>query len=54
MMEASYIEQRIAQLKELKLPLLNKKSRAHKDWKQELDRLTNLLNKLNYAKENQS
>ncbi len=49
-MNASYIEQRIAQLKEMKLPLLNKKSRAHKDWKQEIDRLTNLLNKTNHGK----
>lgn len=43
-MEVSYIEQRVEQLKSMKLPLLNKRSRAYKDWKQELDRLTNLLN----------
>lgn len=44
-MDKTYIQQRIEQLKSLKLPLLNKRSRAYKDWKQELDRLTNLLNK---------
>lgn len=44
-MDKIYIQQRIEQLKSLKLPLLNKRSRAYKDWKQELDRLTNLLNK---------
>jgi hypothetical protein len=47
MMNLSYIEARLAQLKELKLPLLNKRSRAYKDWKQEVDRLTELLNKTN-------
>jgi len=51
-MDASYIEQRISFLKSLKLPLLNKRSRAYKDWKQELERLTNLLNKTNHGKEN--
>jgi hypothetical protein len=50
-MEASYIEQRLAQLKELKLPQLNKKSRAHKDWKDEINRLTKILNKLNYGED---
>lgn len=43
-MKATYIKQRIKFLKSLKLPLLNKRSRAYKDWKQEIDRLTNLLN----------
>ncbi len=49
-MEASYIKQRIEFLKSLKLPLLNKRSRAYKDWKQELDRLTNILNKTSHDK----
>lgn len=49
-MEASYIKQRIEFLKSLKLPLLNKRSRAYKDWKKELDRLTNLLNKTSHGK----
>jgi hypothetical protein len=44
-MNASYIQQRIDDLKSMKLPQLNKRSRAYKDWKQELARLTNLLNK---------
>jgi hypothetical protein len=39
------IAQQIEDLKSLKLPLLNKRSRAYKDWKQEIERLTNLLNK---------
>jgi hypothetical protein len=43
-MNQSYIQSRIDQLKSMKLPLLNKRSRAYKDWKQELNRLTNLLN----------
>lgn len=42
-MDKSYIKQRIEQLEAMKLPLLNKKSRAYKDWKQELERLTKLL-----------
>ncbi len=37
------IEQKLAELKSLKLPQLNKKSRAHHDWKLEIKRLTNLL-----------
>ena len=41
----TYVKQRIQQLEALKLPLLNKRSRAYKDWKQELNRLTNILNK---------
>jgi hypothetical protein len=43
-MNQSYIQQRIDDLKSMKLPLLNKRSRAYKDWKAELTRLTNLLN----------
>ena len=41
-MNASYIQTRIDFLKSLKLPLLNKRSRAYKDWKAEIDRLTKL------------
>ena len=44
-MTSSYIQSRIDFLKSLKLPQLNKRSRAYKDWKAELERLTNLLNK---------
>jgi len=43
-MNQSYIQQRIDDLKSMKLPQLNKRSRAYKDWKAELTRLTNLLN----------
>lgn len=39
------IERKLEEVKSLKLPQLNKKSRAHQDWKQEIERLTNLLNK---------
>jgi hypothetical protein len=39
------IERKLEELKSLKLPQLNKKSRAHQDWKLEMERLTNLLNK---------
>ena len=39
------IEQKLGELKSLKLPQLNKKSRAHHDWKLEIKRLTDLLNK---------
>jgi hypothetical protein len=39
------IEQKLRELKSLKLPQLNKKSRAHHDWKLEIERLANLLNK---------
>lgn len=49
-MEASQIKQQLEQLKSMKLPLLNKKSRLHHDWKQEIKRLTNLLNKTNDGK----
>jgi hypothetical protein len=42
-MSRKQIEQKIGELKSLKLPQLNKKSRAHHDWKQELERLSNLL-----------
>jgi hypothetical protein len=52
MMEATYIKQRIEFLESLKLPLLNKRSRAYKDWKQELNRLNHLLNKTSNGKEN--
>jgi hypothetical protein len=45
------IEQKLRELKSLKLPQLNKKSRAHHDWKKEMERLTSLLdteiNKMN-------
>jgi hypothetical protein len=44
-MTRQQIEQKIQELRGMKLPQLNKKSRAHHDWKLELDRLTNLLNK---------
>jgi hypothetical protein len=35
----------IEELKSMKLPLLNKRSRAYLDWKNEIKRLTDLLNK---------
>ena len=45
------IEQKLAELKSLKLPQLNKRSKAHHDWKQEMEKLTSLLdgeiNKMN-------
>ena len=45
------IEQKLRELKSLKLPQLNKRSRAHHDWKKEMERLTSLLdteiNKMN-------
>jgi len=44
-MDKKQIALRIEELKSMKLPLLNKRSRAFLDWKNELDRLTNLLNK---------
>lgn len=44
-MDRKQIALRIEELKSMKLPLLNKRSRAFLDWKNELDRLTNLLNK---------
>lgn len=37
------ITQKIKELKSLKLPQLNKKSRAHHDWKKELEKLASLL-----------
>jgi hypothetical protein len=37
------IAQQIEDLKSLKLPQLNKKSRAHQDWKREMENLTRLL-----------
>jgi hypothetical protein len=44
-MDKKTIALRIEELKSMKLPLLNKRSRAFLDWKNELDKLTNLLNK---------
>lgn len=45
------IEQKIEELKSLKIFQLNKKSRAYHDWKKEMERLTSLLdgqiNKMN-------
>ena len=50
-MTRNQIEQKLEELKSLKLPQLNKRSRAHHDWKQEMDKLTSLLdieiNKMN-------
>jgi hypothetical protein len=42
-MSKEQIEQKLGELRALKLPQLNKKSRAHQDWKRELERLTSLL-----------
>jgi len=50
-MSREKIEQKIGELKSLKLPQLNKRSKAHHDWKQEMAKLTSLLdveiNKMN-------
>lgn len=50
-MTKKQIEQKIGELKSLKLPQLNKRSRAHHDWKKEMERLASLLdgqiNKMN-------
>ena len=50
-MNRQQLEQKIGELKSLKLPQLNKRSKAHHDWKQEMAKLTNLLdveiNKMN-------
>lgn len=50
-MNRQQLEQKIQELRGMKLPQLNKKSRAHHDWKLELERLTSLLdteiNKMN-------
>lgn len=50
-MSREKIEQKIGELKSLKLPQLNKRSKAHHDWKLEMEKLTNLLdveiNKMN-------
>ena len=50
-MSREQIEQKIVELKSLKLPQLNKRSKAHHDWKQEMEKLTSLLdveiNKMN-------
>lgn len=43
-MSKELIEQKIVAHKSLKLPQLNKRSRANQDWKQELEKLSNLLN----------
>lgn len=42
-MTKQQIQNKITELESLKLPQLNKKSRAHHDWKLELERLTSLL-----------
>jgi hypothetical protein len=42
-MTRNQIEQKLEELKSLKLPQLNKKSRAHQDWKQKMENLTRLL-----------
>jgi hypothetical protein len=42
-MTRNQIEQKLEELKSLKLPQLNKKSRAHHDWKLEMENLTRLL-----------
>lgn len=50
-MSREKIEQKIGELKSLKFPQLNKRSKAHHDWKLEMEKLTNLLdveiNKMN-------
>ena len=50
-MTIKQIEGKIMELKSLKLPQLNKRSKAHHDWKKEMERLANLLggeiNKMN-------
>jgi hypothetical protein len=50
-MTRKQIEQKLGELKSLKLPQLNKKSKAHHDWKLEMEKLTSLLdveiNKMN-------
>jgi hypothetical protein len=50
-MNRQQLEQKIQELRGLKLPQLNKKSRAYHDWKLELEKLTGLLdteiNKMN-------
>jgi hypothetical protein len=50
-MSREQIEQKIGELKSLKLPQLNKRSKAHHDWKKEMERLATLLdghiNKMN-------
>lgn len=43
-MDKKQIQHKIAELESMKLPQLNKKSRAHHDWKQELEKLRNQLN----------
>jgi len=42
-MSREQIERKIGELKSLKLPQLNKRSKAHHDWKQEMEKLTSLL-----------
>ena len=50
-MSREKIEQKIGELKSLKLPQLKKRSKAHHDWKLEMEKLTSLLdveiNKMN-------
>ena len=50
-MTKKQIEQKIGELKSLKLPQLNKRSKAHHDWKKEMEKLASLLdvqiNKMN-------
>jgi len=42
-MTREQIERKLEDLKSLKLPQLNKKSRAHQNWKCEMEKLTRLL-----------
>jgi hypothetical protein len=51
-MSRAQIEQKLQELRGMKLPQLNKKSRLHHDWKLEIKRLTNLLNQTSNGKEN--
>ena len=50
-MTIKQIEEKIMELKSLKLPQLNKRSKADNDWRKEMERLANLLggeiNKMN-------
>jgi hypothetical protein len=45
-MTKQQIQNKITELESLKLPQLNKKSRAHHDWKLELEKLRNQLNNI--------
>ena len=42
-MTIKQMEEKIMELKSLKLPQLNKRSKAHHDWKKEMEKLTSLL-----------